>query len=116
MGEASVKRSTVVVLALGVISASCAPTPPPEVPQATPPAAQPPVQPAPEPVAAPDACGAAPLQYLVGRPKSQIPVPVDPSKRRVTCSTCPVTLDYREDRLNIVFDADTGTVLEVKCG
>jgi hypothetical protein len=27
-----------------------------------------------------------------------------------------VTLDYREDRLNIIFDADTGTVLEVKCG
>ena len=115
MGEASVRQSTVAMVGLALIAASCAPTVPPAVPQ-TPPPVQAPAQPAPEPETAPDACGAGPLQYLVGRPRSQIPVPVDPSKRRVTCSTCPVTLDYREDRLNIIFDADTGTVLEVKCG
>ena len=115
MGEASVRQSTAAMVGLALIAASCAPTVPPAVPQ-TPPPVQAPAQPAPEPETAPDACGAGPLQYLVGRPRSQIPVPVDPSKRRVTCSTCPVTLDYREDRLNIIFDADTGTVLEVKCG
>jgi hypothetical protein len=116
MGEASVRQSTVAMVALALIAASCAPTELPAVPQAPPPLVQAPAQPSPEPEIAPDACGAGPLQYLVGRPRSQIPVPVDPSKRRVTCSTCPVPLDYREDRLNIIFDADTGTVLEVKCG
>jgi hypothetical protein len=43
-------------------------------------------------------------------------VPVNVSNRRVTCTTCPVTMDFREDRLNIFFDADTGIIKEVKCG
>ena len=63
-----------------------------------------------------DTCGAAPLQYLIGKPKSEVPVPVDPSKRRVYCSTCMVTMDYRPDRLDIVFDQDTSAVTAVKCG
>jgi hypothetical protein len=82
-----------------------APPPPPKI------EAPPPPPPAPA-----DTCGAKPLQYLVGRPKSEIPIPVDPSKRRVACTTCPVTMDYRADRLNIFFDADTGVIKEVKCG
>jgi hypothetical protein len=64
----------------------------------------------------PDSCGAAGLQWLVGQPKSKIPVPTDPSRRRVACTTCPVTMDYSPVRLNIFFDADTGIVKEVKCG
>ncbi|NBB17065.1 hypothetical protein GVN21_16995 [Caulobacter sp. SLTY] len=84
-----------------------APAPPP------PPKAEAPPPPPPAPR---DTCGAGELQYLVGRPKSEIPIPVDPSKRRVACTTCPVTMDYRADRLNIFFDADTGVVKEVKCG
>jgi hypothetical protein len=43
-------------------------------------------------------------------------VPNDPSRRRVACTTCPVTMDFREDRVNILFDADTGVIKEVKCG
>lgn len=64
----------------------------------------------------PDTCGARPLQYLVGRPRTEIPVPVDTSNRRVTCATCPITRDLREDRLNIFYDADSGIIEEVKCG
>ena len=63
-----------------------------------------------------DQCGAHELAYLVGKPKSQIPVPVDPSRRRVACTTCPVTMDYSPMRLNIFFDAETGVIKEVKCG
>jgi len=63
-----------------------------------------------------DACGAGELQWLVGRDKSQIPVPTHPGQRRVACTTCPVTMDYRPDRLNILFDAESGVVKEVKCG
>ncbi len=73
--------------------------------------------PAPVPVAAkPDTCGAAALQYLVGKPKSEVPVPVNPAGRRVYCSTCMVTMDYSPARLNIVFDQDSGIVKAVKCG
>jgi hypothetical protein len=63
-----------------------------------------------------DLCGARPLQYLIGKPRSEIPVPVNVTNRRVTCTTCPVTMDFRADRLNIFFDADTGIIKEVKCG
>ena len=100
------------ILGLGACAAS-----PPAAPVAS---APPPVSTAPTiplpPPPPPDACGAAGMQWLVGQPRSRIPVPTDPSRRRVACTTCPVTMDYRADRLNIFFDAETGIVKEVKCG
>ena len=78
------------------------------------PAARPPLAtPIPRPR---DACGAAALQGLVGRPRTEIPVPVDPNRQRVACTTCPVSQDDRPDRLNFLFDADTGRIREIKCG
>jgi hypothetical protein len=64
----------------------------------------------------PTACEASSLAYLVGRPRTEIPVPVDPSRRRVSCTTCPVTQDYRPDRTDILFDQATGLITAVKCG
>src|SRR5580692_141722 len=58
--------------------------------------------PTPRPPAASASCEAASLAWLVGKPKSAIPVPVDPSLRRVYCSTCMVTQDYIPGRLNNV--------------
>ncbi len=111
------------VIALLVLASCASPEPTPPPPPAAPP---PPETPTVAPVQTPatplqpprprDACGAWELQSLVGRPRSEIPVPVDPSRRRVTCTTCPVTQDFREDRLNIFFDADTGVVKSVTCG
>jgi hypothetical protein len=63
-----------------------------------------------------DTCGAGALQYLVGKNKSEAPAPVDPSKRRVYCASCSISKDFRADRLDIVFDQDTGTITAVKCG
>ena len=63
-----------------------------------------------------DTCGAAALQYLVGKPKTEVPVPVEPGNRRVYCSTCTITMDYRSNRLDVVFDQDTGLVTTIKCG
>ncbi|MDP1632018.1 MAG: I78 family peptidase inhibitor [Caulobacter sp.] len=99
---------------IGVFAlAACGSTPQAAV---TPPAiSHAPTMPLPPPPP-PDSCGANRLQGLVGKPKTEIPVPVDPSRRRVACTTCPVTLDYRPERLNIFFDAETGIVKEVKCG
>ncbi|MFI4933704.1 MAG: hypothetical protein ACHP7N_03725 [Caulobacterales bacterium] len=95
---------------------------------AAPPAKAPPPAPAPAPVIAPpppapvaqaapkDACGAVDLQYLVGRSRTEIPVPVEPSRRRVSCTTCPITQDYVPYRQTILYDAETGLVTSVKCG
>ena len=63
-----------------------------------------------------DMCRAGELQWLVGKPKTDIPVPVDVVNRRVTCTTCPVTEDYSPNRLNIFFDEQTEIVEQVRCG
>lgn len=106
-------RKLATVAGLLALSA-CASAPEPAAPPATPVAEAPtvPLPPPPEP----DSCKAADFKYLIGRNKSEIPVPTDPSRRRVTCTSCPVTMDYRPERLNILFDAETGVVKEVKCG
>jgi hypothetical protein len=62
-----------------------------------------------------DQCGAWELQDLVGKPRTEIPVPVDPSRRRVVCSTCPMTMDFNAGRLTIVYDAATNLVTRVSC-
>lgn len=63
-----------------------------------------------------DLCGAQPMQWLVGRTTTEIPVPVDVVSRRVACTTCEITEDYAAQRLNIFFDQDTQIVEEVRCG
>lgn len=119
-------KRVVIAALVGFAAASCGPPIPVLLPPTPPSAATPPTtpiqtprpqQPArPTPTPPPDHCGAQPLQYLIGKPRSAIPVPVDVRSRRVTCTSCPVTMDYREDRLNIFFDAETGIIKEVKCG
>ncbi len=63
-----------------------------------------------------DTCGANALAYLIGRPKTEIPIPTDLSHRRVACAACPVAPDVRLDRLNIIYDAETGKVTRLSCG
>ena len=52
--------------------------PPPAVPMPSP--RPPPSAPPPPPA---DTCGARSMQHLVGRPRSEIPVPVNPGRQRV---------------------------------
>ena len=63
----------------------------------------------------PDQCGARELAGLVGKPRTEIPVPVDLSKRRVICTTCPKTQDFSPERMTIQYDASTGLVTSVAC-
>ncbi|MDQ8029527.1 MAG: hypothetical protein REJ23_12445 [Brevundimonas sp.] len=63
-----------------------------------------------------DLCRAGDLQNLVGKPRSEIPVPVDVVNRRVTCTTCPVTEDYSPYRLNIFYNEQTHLIEQVRCG
>jgi hypothetical protein len=110
------------LLACLLALAGCAPNYPViragQTPQAPAPAPGPALRsPIPRPdIAVRDQCGAADLQGLVGRPRSEIPVPVDPRRQRVACVSCPVTQEYNPGRLNFFFDADSGLIREVRCG
>lgn len=107
------KRAIVLAGLLAVAACSTAPeTRPPPPPPVAPSPPPPPVSPPPRA----DACGARSHQHLVGRPRSEIPVPVNPNLQRVACTTCPVTMDFNPNRLNFFFDAATGIIKEVKCG
>lgn len=66
----------------------------------------------------PDAgqCRAADYEYLIGRSRSQIPPQPAGANWRVTCTSCPVTMDYNPGRLNIFYEERSGVVREVRCG
>ena len=84
---------------------ACAPYPP-----------APPAQP-PEPISSVEnQCRALEHQYLVGRNRTEIPAQPANASWRVTCTTCPVTMDYNPSRLNIFYDERTGIVRDVRCG
>ncbi|MET0273421.1 MAG: peptidase inhibitor I78 [Phenylobacterium sp.] len=107
----------IAIIAAALILAACASDYPIEAPRQPPPAATPAPRPAPPPrTSSRDQCGAADLQHLVGRPRSDIPVPVEPGRQRVACTTCPVTQDYAPGRLNFFFDSGTGVIKEIRCG
>lgn len=80
------------------VLAACAPTPPATVPPG------------------PDQCRAAAYQHLVGRHRTTVPSTPAGATWRVTCTSCPVTMDYNPARLNILYDQASGTVREVTCG
>jgi hypothetical protein len=86
------------------------PPPPVSAPISLPPA---PISVAPPPP--PDQCGAYELTGLVGKPRTEIPVPLVPARRRVVCTTCPKTLDFNPTRLTIEYDAGSGLVTKVGC-
>ena len=62
------------------------------------------------------ACKVEDYQSYVGRNRSTIPTAPAGQTFRVLCTTCPATMDYRENRVNFVFDEATNTVKDVKCG
>jgi len=123
MGQGRVRAPA--ILALLIAGACAAPPSPTPVATASPPA--PPgtpilafLQPPPSAPAAPNpalaACGASDLQSLIGQPRTEIPVPVDPSHRRVLCSTCPLDPGYDPARQTIIYDPASGRVKDVRCG
>lgn len=68
------------------------------------------------PAVIPGQCDAASLAYLIGRPRTEIPVPADLSRRWVSCATCAPPDDHRPDRTDILFNAETGLIVSISCG
>jgi len=119
MAARSLRRwGTAAVLLAGACAAPpAAPppaAPPPPAPVITPPPPQRPAEAAPPRPT--DSCGASDLQYLIGRPRTEIPIPLAPNRRRVVCSTCPVTQDFLPYRQTITYDSSTGLVTSIRCG
>ena len=124
MDTARLSRPLAIMLALAL--AACAdgrkPAPPPAAPTASYGPAPSVASAAPAPVAppesrpAPDQCGLDELRGLVGRSRLEIPIPLEPGRRRVLCETCPRSEDVVAGRQTVLFDARTGLVTSVSCG
>ena len=63
-----------------------------------------------------DACGAASLQYLTGRPVSDIPQTFGRHEQRVIGQNAYYEDHFNPERLTIIFDEQTGRITRVRCG
>lgn len=62
-----------------------------------------------------DLCQAKAFQWLVGRPRSDIPATL-PTPSRVVADNQAVTMDYNPSRFNVVWNHRTQMVEHVRCG
>lgn len=62
------------------------------------------------------ACKVEDYQAYVGRNRSAVPSAPEGQTFRVLCTTCMATMDYRENRVNFVYDEASGVIQQVKCG
>ena len=103
-------KRLVAMLALAGALAGCAegyyPAPPPAPPSPSPSPRRPPI----------DACGAAGMQYLVGRPVDELPGGYARAYRRVVGQRSFVEDRYVAERLTVIFDEDNGRINRVRCG
>lgn len=103
MGQAGMKAATVGLFAAAAL-AGCAQT------GATDQAPQAPA------TAGGDSCARSEWTPYVGRARTELPTPSASRRVRIHSTTDAVTMDFREDRVNVVWDAGTGRVVEVRCG
>ena len=63
----------------------------------------------------PQRCDASGAQSLIGSHVGAVDF-VAGANVRIVCTTCATTRDYREDRLNVRFNQQTGIIEKVDCG
>lgn len=63
-----------------------------------------------------DRCGASGMGWLVGRPRTEVPVTADLSNRWVRSTAAEAPPGLAPERLNILYDPATGVVTHVQCG
>lgn len=91
------------LMAAGLALSACAPT-------------ETPVIRTPGDVTAFKACKVEDYQAYVGRNRSTLPAAPQGQSFRVLCTSCAATMDYRENRVNFVYDEASGVIQQVKCG
>lgn len=60
-------------------------------------------------------CQAEQSRDLIGKHVGAVSFPAD-ANVRIACTTCPTTRDYRPDRMNVLFNEQTGIIEELRCG
>lgn len=98
-------KTPVSALAVVVATAALAACAPVRTPEPTPPAAP-----------GEKVCRAENYQRYIGRNRSELPPTPADENWRLACSTCAVTMDYRADRLTIVYDTQTNLIQSARCG
>lgn len=98
--------TTFKLLASGLAAALAAACAPMETPDLTP---------AP-PSSGEKVCRAENYQRYIGRNRSELPRTPADENWRLACSTCAVTMDYRADRLTIVYNTQTNLIESARCG
>lgn len=63
-----------------------------------------------------DTCGRAAMTPWIGRKIRDLPQAPAGAVWRLACTTCAVTMDYRAERLTIVYREADGTITDLKCG
>lgn len=61
-------------------------------------------------------CKADRYQQYIGRNRSELPAKPADANWRVVCSTCAMTMDFNEERMNVVYDEKTNVITRVFCG
>ena len=105
-GNVSAMKRILILLAFPVLLSACevegTDMPPLGLPEA-------------EPVAQADTCGAARFASLVGQPMQVVDRTTFPAGTRVILPGTAVTMDFREERLNVLIDGNA-SVERVYCG
>ena len=63
-----------------------------------------------------DSCGASTYSVWVCQEHTKLPAAPAGKVVRVVCSTCPMTMDFNAERLNVFYDEKTGLVTRLGCG
>lgn len=61
-------------------------------------------------------CKADQYQRFVGRNRSELPAAPTGATWRVTCTTCPMTMDFNPERMNVLYNQQTNIIEQVRCG
>ena len=68
------------------------------------------------PPASADTCRAASYASHLGQDYRNVPPAPDDLSFRVVCTTCAMTEDFSATRLNFLYDAASGRVVQLTCG